>query len=100
MPSLQTYRRFRFCLYMQILDDSKRSKSDAWEKWEDICDYDMRPREKEFLSFVVSKVNELKQYLIPYRHRSGIYCRYYVLTIRNLFTDLPYWIFFATAKAT
>ena len=59
MPSLETYRRFRFSLYMKILDDSKGlSKSKAWEKWEDICDYDMRPREKEFLSFLVSKIDE------------------------------------------
>ena len=57
MPSLETYRRFRFCLYMKILEDCKNmSKSDAWEKWEGISDYDMRPREKEFLSFVVSKI--------------------------------------------
>ena len=61
MPSLETYRQFRFCLYMQILKDSKNmSKSDAWEKWEDMSDYDMRPREKRFLSFVISKINEYK----------------------------------------
>lgn len=58
MPSLETYRWFRYSLYMKILEDSKDlSKSETWEKWEDICDYDMRPREKEFLSFVVSKID-------------------------------------------
>ena len=50
-PSLETYRRFRFCLYMNILEDSKiMTKSDAWEKWHEISNYDMRPREKQFLS--------------------------------------------------
>ena len=59
MPSLETYRRFRFCLYMKILEDSKNmSKADAWEQWADISDYDMRAREKRFLSFVISKLNE------------------------------------------
>ena len=61
MPSLETYRKFRFSLYMKILEDSKNmSKSDAWEKWDRISDYDMRPKEIEFLSFVVSKKHEYK----------------------------------------
>ena len=61
MPSLETYRKFRFCLYMKILEDSKSmSKLDAWEKWDKISDYDMRPREIEFLSLVVSKMGEFK----------------------------------------
>ena len=61
MPSLETYRKFRFCLYMKILEDSKSmSKLGAWEKWDKISDYDMRPREIEFLSLVVSKMGEFK----------------------------------------
>ena len=61
MPSLETYRKFRFSLYMKILEDSKNmSKLDAWEKWDGISDYNMRPREKEFLSLVVSKMGEFK----------------------------------------
>ena len=63
MPGLETYRQFRFCLYMKILDDSKNmSKSDAWERWQGMSNYDMRPREKEFLSFVVSNKNGKKFY--------------------------------------
>ena len=57
VPNLETYRRFRFCLYMTILEESKRmhSKSDVWEKWHGISDYDMRPREKQFLRIGVQK---------------------------------------------
>ena len=56
-PSLETYRRFRFSLYMAILEDStKIGKSATWKKWEQISNYDMRPKEKQYLSAVVSKL--------------------------------------------
>ena len=55
-PNLETYRRFRFCLYMTILDDSKKlTKSEAWKKWDGISNYDMTIRERQFLSFMVPK---------------------------------------------
>ena len=50
-PNLETYRQFRFCMYMQIMKDAKSesSKSDIFEKWKKICNYDMEPCEKEYI---------------------------------------------------
>lgn len=46
---------------MTILEDSKKmGKPAVWEKWEQISNYDMRPREKQFLSAVVSELRHLK----------------------------------------
>ena len=54
---------------MTILEDSKKmGKPAVWEKWEQISNYDMRPREKQFLSAVVSDLRHLKSmiyYLNP-----------------------------------
>ena len=46
---------------MTILEDSKKiGKSATWEKWEQISNYDMRSKEKQFLSAVVSELRHLK----------------------------------------
>ena len=49
-PNIGTYRRFRFALYMEIMEDSKKmSPQLAFSKWKKICDHDMRECEKDYL---------------------------------------------------
>ena len=50
-PSIETYRKFRFSMYMEIMNDaqSEQDKAIAFRKWKKICNYDMKPCEKDFL---------------------------------------------------
>ena len=50
-PSIETYRRFRFCMYMEIMNDAQSApdKATAFRKWKKICNYDMEPCERDFI---------------------------------------------------
>ena len=50
-PSIETYRKFRFGMYMEIMNDAKsgRDKAAVFRKWQRICNYDMEPCEKDFI---------------------------------------------------
>ena len=50
-PSIETYRRFRFCMFMEIMNDAQSApdKATAFRKWKKICNYDMEPCEKDFI---------------------------------------------------
>ena len=50
-PSLETYRKFRFCMYMDIMNESRpdSDKASVFRKWKKICNYDMEPCEKEYI---------------------------------------------------
>ena len=50
-PSIETYRKFRFCMYMEIMKDaqSEQDKAVVFRKWQKICNYDMEPCEKDFI---------------------------------------------------
>ena len=53
-PSLETYRRFRFSMYMDIMNESRlgSNKAAVFQKWKKICRYDMEPCEKEYIRLV------------------------------------------------
>ena len=55
-PSLETYRRFRFCMYMDIMNESRldSDKAAVFQKWKKICNYDMEPCEKEYIRLVLN----------------------------------------------
>ena len=50
-PSIETYRKFRFCMYMEIMNDAQsgQDKAAVFRKWQRICNYDMEPCEKDFI---------------------------------------------------
>ena len=50
-PSIETYRKFRFCMYMEIMKDAQsgQDKTAVFRKWQKICNYDMEPCEKDFI---------------------------------------------------
>ena len=50
-PSIETYRKFRFCMYMEIMNDAQsgQDKATVFRKWQRICNYDMEPCEKDFI---------------------------------------------------
>ena len=50
-PSIETYRKFRFCMYMEIMNDAKSGadKASVFRIWKKICNYDMEPCEKDFI---------------------------------------------------
>ena len=50
-PSIETYRKFRFCMYMEIMNDAQsgQDKVAVFRKWQRICNYDMEPCEKDFI---------------------------------------------------
>ena len=50
-PSIETYRKFRFCMYMEIMNDTQSGldKPTVFRKWKKICNYDMQPCEKDFI---------------------------------------------------
>ena len=50
-PSIETYRKFRFCMYMQIMNDTRSGsdKAAVFRKWKRICNYDMEPCERDFI---------------------------------------------------
>ena len=50
-PSIETYRGFRFCMYMEIMNDAQsgHDKAVVFRKWRRMCDYDMEPCEKDFI---------------------------------------------------
>ena len=50
-PSIETYRNFRFFMYLEIMKDaqSEQDKAVVFRKWQKICNYDMEPCEKDFI---------------------------------------------------
>jgi len=88
VPSLETYRRFRFHLYMAILEDTKKlSKSESWEKWKGMSDYDMRPREKQFLRSSISDLFRSRQSDLKERIRTFIASKYDIMVGKLQFAD-------------
>ena len=50
-PSIETYRKFRFCMYMEIMNDARSGadKGSVFRIWKKICNYDMEPCERDFI---------------------------------------------------
>ena len=49
-PNIESYRQFRFALYMEIMKDSKRmSAQKAFSKWIKITRHNMKECEQDFL---------------------------------------------------
>ena len=50
-PNIETYRNFRFSMYMNIMNDARSGldKAIVFRKWKNICKFDMKPCEKHFL---------------------------------------------------
>ena len=49
-PNLETYRQFRFALYMKIMNDSQEMSAEvAFLKWKKICQRDMKDCERDYL---------------------------------------------------
>ena len=50
-PHIDTYRKFRFNMYMDIMDDARSGldRARVFGKWKEICNFDMEPCEKDYL---------------------------------------------------
>ena len=50
-PSIETYRKFQFCMYKEIMDDAQsgQDKSLVFRKWKKFCNYDLEHCEKDFI---------------------------------------------------
>ena len=50
IPNIETYRSFRFGMYMEIMNDTtEKPRAQVFKKWEEICYTDMRQAEQKFI---------------------------------------------------